>query len=87
MKDISESDFQIWKHHPVSKIFLRYLADKRAYLERAALDAWIAGSLSLQMDQTIRGQIIELFELEHISFEAIEAFYQEQIEDDASKAN
>ena len=84
---IGESDFASWKHHPVSKVFLKFLADKRSFLERTALGEWIAGNLSLQMDQTIRGQIIELFEIENASFEQMKAFYEEQQEENETQAN
>lgn len=72
---ISAEDFNTWKHHPASKVVLQYLRDKRLFIERLALDQWIAGALTLTADQTMRGQIIELFEIENLPFEAIESFY------------
>lgn len=87
MMDISKADFQLWRHHPVSKVFLKYLADKRAFVERAAIDQWVAGSLSLVADQTIRGQIIELYEIENLPFEAIDNFYRSEEESDGAEAS
>jgi len=78
VKGISKADYQSWRHNPVSQVMLRFLADKRAYLERSAIDQWISGGLSLQADQTIRGQIIELFEIENMPFDALVDFYQEE---------
>lgn len=82
---ITKADFQSWRHNPVSKVVLRYLTDKRAFVERSALDQWIAGSMSMMADQTIRGQIIELLEIEQLPFEAIFNFYSQ--EDNATETD
>lgn len=82
---ITEGDFQSWRHNPVTKVFLRYLVDKRTFIERSTLDQWISGSMSLMADQSLRGQIIELIEIERLPFEAIFNFYsQEEASDDNS---
>lgn len=75
VKHITESDFQIWRHHPVTKVVLGFLTDKTQFLERAALDQWLAGTLSLQADQTVRGQIIELNEVAEMPFGMLAEFY------------
>lgn len=77
VKGINKADFQSWRHNPVSKVFLRYLADKRSFLEQSILDQWMSGSLTLMSEQTVRGQIIELFEIEALPFEALSSFYEE----------
>lgn len=82
---ITESDFQSWRHNPVSKVVLQYLSDKRAFVERSVIDQWIAGSMSLMADQSLRGQIIELIEMHQLPFEAIFNFYSK--EDDGTEAN
>ncbi len=76
--EIDREDFNQWRHHPVTKVFLRYLHDKRRYLTTAMTEQWLGGSLSMQTEQTVRGQIIELMELEILPFEAIESFYSEE---------
>lgn len=73
---ITKSDFQGWRHHPVSKLFLKFLDDKRKFLGDHVFDLWISGSLTLQAEDTMRGQIIELFELKNMEFDAIANFYQ-----------
>lgn len=78
VRGITKADVQSWKHHPVSRFVLGYYEDKRAFIERAAIDQWISGKLSLQGDQTLRGQIIELIEAAEISFEGLQAFYSEE---------
>jgi hypothetical protein len=81
---ISKEDYQAWKHHEVSKIVLKFLADKQEYLKQAALDSWVSGSQSFaDCNQTVRGQIIELNEIIELPFEAMQAFYQEKDNDDA----
>jgi hypothetical protein len=77
---ITRQDFEHWKHAAVTKLFRRYLADKRAFMERTILDQWINGVLSLQTEQTVRGQIVELTELTDLPFEALVGFYQEDEE-------
>ena len=75
MSELSSDDFNRWKHHPVSKIFFQYLHDKRRFLTSAMTDQWLSGTLTMQTEQTVRGQIIELMELEILPFGAIESFY------------
>jgi hypothetical protein len=77
---ITRQDFEQWKHDAVTKLYRQYLRDKRAFIERAVLDRWLNGALSMQEDQTIRGQIVELIELSDLPFEAICAFYKEDQE-------
>jgi hypothetical protein len=77
---ITAQEFAAWRHHAVTKVFRQYLRDKRAFIERVAIDQWIAGALSLQADQTMRGHIVELAELSDLPFEAIYEFYKEDQE-------
>lgn len=81
MTEISKEQFGLWKHEPVTRWFLDYLINKRAFLKSAALENWLAGSKSFgDINQTVRGQIIELEEICDLPFEAIEAFYKERDE-------
>jgi hypothetical protein len=73
---ISEGDFQVWKHHPVSKLYLQYLADYRTMLLRDLLARWEAGALTLETEKEIRGRTITLAELVELKFASIETFYQ-----------
>ena len=84
VRGITAQEFAAWRHNPVTRLYRRYLADKREFIERAALDQWLSGALSLQADQTIRGQIIELVELSDLPFEAIYEFYKDQEAVDAA---
>jgi hypothetical protein len=83
--NISREEYQEWRHHPVSKIFLQFMRDKQAFLKAAALEQWVDGSESFaNCNQTIRGQIIELGEMSECPFEAISEFYKQE-ESNAAK--
>ncbi|MDE2099598.1 MAG: hypothetical protein KGL39_20265 [Patescibacteria group bacterium] len=76
---IPKEQYQEWRHHPVSKVFLQFLRDKQEFLKAAALEQWVGGSDSfVSCNQTVRGQIIELGEIAELPFEAIEEFYKEK---------
>ena len=72
---ISREQYGLWKHEPVTSIFLKYLADKQAFLKKTAQEMWLDGQ---EPSQAIRGQIIELQELIDLPFEAITALYEEE---------
>ena len=80
---ISREEYQEWRHHPVSKVFLQFLKDKQEFLKAAALDQWVNGSESFaNCNSTIRGQVIELGEIAELPFEAMDAFYKEKAENE-----
>lgn len=72
---ISKEQYGLWKHEPVTSVFLKYLADKQAFLKKTAQEMWLDGQ---EPSQAIRGQIIELQELIDLPFEAITALYEEE---------
>ncbi len=74
---ISTDEFNLWRHHPVSKIFLKYAADFASILEREALDRWRSGTLKLVDEQEMRGRVLTLREIVELQFEAIDQFYQQ----------
>ena len=83
---ISKEDYQVWKHDQVSKVVLKFLADKQEYLKQAALESWVAGSKSFaECSDTVRGQISELDEMINLPFEAVVEFYRKE-EDETETA-
>ena len=78
LEGITEPDFQTWKHHPVSKVYLKYLADYRSMLLRDLLGRWEAGDLTLDIEKEIRGRTLTLAELGELTFASIQKFYQEE---------
>lgn len=79
---ITKSDYQEWKHHPVSKVVLQYLADYRAMLLKEHLAEWEAGKLDEVRDLEMRGRVMTLAELADLDFSSIEHFYVTPEEDD-----
>jgi hypothetical protein len=82
VEGISESDFQVWKHHPVSKLYLKYLVDYRAMLLNELLAQWENGVLTLDTEKEIRGRTLTLADLVDLQFASIQKFYQTE-EDNA----
>lgn len=82
---LTESDFQVWKHHPVSKVYLKYLADYRTMLLRDLLERWEAGALTLETEKEIRGRTLTLAELVDLQFASIKKFYQTEEEENATE--
>lgn len=82
---LTDADFNVWKHHPVSKVYLRYLTDYRTMLLRNVLERWEAGALTLETEKEIRGRTLTLAELVELNFASIEKFYQTDEEDNATE--
>lgn len=82
---VTESDYQLWRHHPITKIYLQFIADFGATLEREAMERWRVGSLKLVDEQEIRGRVVACTEMAELSFESIRSFYEgEKVEDEAA---
>lgn len=78
----NKEQFNLWKHDPVTKLFIQFLQDKRKYLIDFAAEQWVGGSDTFaQMNQTVRGQVVELGEIAELEFGTIEAFYKPEEED------
>lgn len=81
---ISKEEYQEWRHHPASKVFLQFLRDKQEFMKAAMIEQWISASEAFaQNNQTVRGQIVELGEIAELPYEAIEEFYKEKETDAA----
>lgn len=78
LEGLTEADFNVWKHHPVSKLYLRYLGDYRAMLIRELLERWEAGTLQLDTEKEIRGRTMTLADLTELQFASIQKFYSEE---------
>lgn len=74
---ITESDYQSWRHHPVTKLLLQYIGDFRAALIADAMGQWESGALVLATEQEARARIVILRELGELPWSAIESFYEE----------
>ncbi len=74
-RDVTEQDFNLWRHHPVTALVLRYLADYREALIVDHVAAWQAGNLDPTRDAEIRGRVISCAELAELKLDAIAQFY------------
>jgi hypothetical protein len=77
---VTKEQFNLWKHDPVSRVFLAFLKDKREFLINRVSEMWVDGA---EVPPAIRGQVIELGEIAELQFEAIESFYKTEEEDGA----
>lgn len=76
---MNKDQYNEWRNHPATLFFRQFLKDRRAALITAATESWLNGSVAFEKEnQFYRGQIDELFAVENVPFEAIEAFYQER---------
>lgn len=80
-EQITEADYQVWRHHPVTKVLYRYLRDYQAALQDKALahlleDSDSSHTLDPKYVGEIAGRIKAVREIPELPFEAILNFYQ-----------
>lgn len=75
--DITEADFQSWKHHPVTKVYLRYLTDFEQELMAKLVDILRASESSPDPFQLgmFNGRSAAIREMATLDFEHIASFY------------
>jgi hypothetical protein len=74
--EIDEQDYQLWRHHPVSKVVLQYIDDYRMRLREEALARWESGALQLIDDREMRGRVLACSDIVDLQFESIRSFYE-----------
>jgi hypothetical protein len=74
---VGETEFQQWRHNPLSAAFLVFLADQAANFRQAAMDLWEAGRLGQESD-VLRGRVMTLEEIGNLKLEAIQDFYRNE---------
>lgn len=77
VRGISEQEYQLWRHHPVTELFRRYLSDQRAHLLAVAQQQWLDNAEIVDA-QTLRGQILTLGDIADLPFASLYAAYQEE---------
>ena len=83
LNGITEADFQSWKHHPVTKVFMRYLRDyERQLAERqiAVLRTTDTMPDAFKMGH-FNGWIAVVSEVVELSYQNIADFYPAEPED------
>lgn len=76
LKELTETDYQLWKRHPISKILFQFLEDQGANLTEVAMDNWLNGTMQLALDQELRHKIQFCKELIDLRVDDIKGFYQ-----------
>ncbi len=74
---IGEIEFNAWKNHPVTRIYLKYLLDMRDDIKGAAILAWESGKLSLAVADEMRGAANYLKRVAEPEFDEVIRFYDE----------
>ena len=74
--DLTEEEFQIWRHHPVTAAYLQYLEDQLTAFRTAACDLLEAGNLD--NPDVLRGRMLTLRELSHLTLADIKGFYRNE---------
>ena len=87
VKGLTERDFQAWRHHPVTKVYLRFLSDFRDAVIIETNNKWLGGDLKPDDAEGNRAQALMLAEMVELAFGDIADFYegpdQEENESDA----
>jgi hypothetical protein len=76
---VTKEQYNEWRNHPATLFFRKFIHDRRESLIRQATELWLNAPDVFEKEQhEDRGRIAELFLVEDVPFEAIEAFYKEQ---------
>ncbi len=75
--DIKDSDFNAWKHHPVSKMVFKYMKDYRESLIKKVVEDWQKGTLPLATEHRAAGRLDLIDDILNLEFSSIEAFYDD----------
>lgn len=77
LNGITEADFGAWKHHPVTKVYLRYVLDYASLAKRELADGVCASESSL--DQLaigkLSGRVLAWLEMATLEYSHIVSFY------------
>lgn len=84
---ITEQDFKLWKHHPVSKVVTQYFADYRDALVKQHVAEWLAGKTEDARDLEIRGRVAQLDDIAELGFASMVNFYPQPEQPDEPDAS
>lgn len=74
---ITAPDFALWRHQPITKMFLQYLADRRADFVAGVADQWLGAELELSTAHEARGFAKCLGEIRSTKLVDIFTFYEQ----------
>lgn len=72
---ISQEQWNYWHNHPCSLLLRKYLKDYAESMKIAVVQRWQAGTLDPQTENEWRGKVIQLHEIEILSFKDVHEFY------------
>lgn len=78
--DLKESDYQLWRHQPITKAFLQYLADAAQTYRLEMMARWDQRTLNLADENEMRGMIRTLEELTNLPLFVMQKFYEDRDE-------
>jgi len=71
LKDLEDQDFQRWRHHPVTQVFLAFLKDQAETDRQTLLALWEARNLDPDKSAELRGRVLVLDELQELTLSSI----------------
>ena len=76
---MTKEQFGEWRNHPATQFFRQFLKDRAKALGVLAQESWLNSPEMFARDSAeARARILELIEMENVSFSQIETFYKEQ---------
>jgi hypothetical protein len=74
--ELTVEQFGQWRRHPVTELmFDRYISDFLRTLTEGVTESWLAGNLSLQVEQDARGYIHAMRHLQGIRLPDLRSFW------------
>jgi len=81
---MTRESYNEWRNHPATIFFRKFLRDRSIELGAQVHESWLNGQEIHEVD---RGRILELIDIEDVSFEVIENFYKEKTIDTETSEN
>lgn len=71
LRHLEDLDFQRWRHHPVTEVFLAFLKDQAEADRQTLLQLWAARNLDNDKSAELRGRVLVLDELQELTLSSI----------------
>ncbi len=84
--ELTDTEYQQWRHSPTTKAFLQYLADQAEAFRKDLMARWAAGNLVLSDEHKIAGIVQTLDEVSELQLQVIRRFYLGDSVDEAKRA-
>ena len=76
LTQLSDHEFRVWKHHPVSKVVLQFLRDRADSLQAGVVQAWLKqGHLNDVHSLEVRGRMLEGRDVAGLTLMGVRTFY------------